>query len=510
MPTKLLLIDDEQTSTSLLALSLKSDGYEVLTAENGRQGLEIFDRELPDIVITDIRMPGMDGIEVLKEIKKRAHTAEVIIVTGHGDIDNAIDSLKYGASDFINKPVRAETLSVALERAKNKLDLQAKLDTYTKNLEQEVETVTHELRMQSNFLEKLIKTSEEGIVATDRVFTVIIYNPAAEHILGYTADAVLYRKKAKDLFSLDLMRKYQAKRHDYQRRKKLEHFETHVRNKDGDLVPVRFTGVFLYEEGRIMGSVAFIQDLSEIKRLEKEVLMSERLATVGQTVAGMAHGVKNILHGFKGGSYLMEVGFKNNDTEKLKSGWQMIQKNINHTSELVMDLLTYSKDRDVAYVPCDPNDIAAEVCETFTGTATEHNIRVTAKLDPAIKTVAMDKTSIHTILMNLVSNAIDACIFDDIPGKSYEVKVKTTLAENHVIQFEVADNGTGMDKKLRDKMFTSFFSTKGHKGTGLGLLVTRKLIEDHDGSIDVFSEAGKGTTFIIDLPYEDIKNEARA
>ncbi len=505
MATKLLLIDDETASTSLLAFSLKSDGYEVLTAASGEEGLEIFDRELPDIVITDIRMPGMDGIEVLKKIKERPHPAEVIIITGHGDIENAIDSLKYGASDFINKPVRAENLALALQRAENKLDLQAKLDAYTKDLEQEVETVTHELRMQSNFLEKLIKTSEEGIVATDRIFNVIIYNPAAEHILGYPAKEILHRKKAKDLFSQELMRKYQAKRHDYQKRKKLDHFETHLKNSDGQLVPVRFTGVFLYEEGRIMGSVAFLEDLREIKRLEKEVLMSERLATVGQTVAGMAHGVKNILHGFKGGSYLMEVGFKKNDTEKLKSGWQMIQKNIAHTSELVMDLLTYSKDRNVEYVPCEPNDIAAEVCEALTDTATEHNVRLAEEPDPAIGRVAMDKTSIHTILMNLVSNAVDACILDDIPGKSYAVTVKTLLEEKNMIRFEVVDNGTGMDKEVQDKMFTSFFSTKGHRGTGLGLLVTRKLIEDHDGTIDVFSEVGKGTTFIVKLPFEELK-----
>ncbi len=507
MATRILLIDDEQSSTSLLAFSLKSDGYEVFTAARGEQGLAIFDRELPDIVITDIRMPGMDGIEVLKKIKERSHPAEVIIITGHGDIDNAIDSLKYGASDFINKPVRAENLSVALERAENKLALQAKLNEYTKNLEQEVETVTRELRMQSNFLEKLIQTSEEGIVATDRTFTVIIYNPAAEHILGYPAREVLHRKKAKELFSLDLMRKYQAKRHDYHKRKKLEHFETHVKNSEEELVPVRFTGVFLYEQGKIMGSVAFLQDLREIKRLEKELLMSERLATVGQTVAGMAHGVKNILHGFKGGSYLMEVGFKNNDTEKLKSGWQMIQKNIAHTSELVMDLLTYSNAREVEYVPCAPNEIVQEVCQSFSETATENNIRITENLDTAINRMAMDKTSLHTILMNLISNAVDACIFDDNPEKSYKVTVKTSREKDHRIRFEVSDNGTGMEKKVQEKMFTSFFSTKGHKGTGLGLLVTRKLIEDHSGTIEVFSELQQGTRFIVHLPFEEIKNE---
>ena len=107
--TRLLLIDDEKSIVDVMAISLKSDGYEVLTSSSGEEGLEIFDRESPDIVITDIKMPGMDGIEILKAIKERSDITEVIIITGHGDVDNAIEALKYGASDFINKPVRDET-----------------------------------------------------------------------------------------------------------------------------------------------------------------------------------------------------------------------------------------------------------------------------------------------------------------------------------------------------------------------------------------------------------------
>ena len=242
--TRLLLIDDEKSNVDVMAISLRSDGYEVLISSSGEEGLEIFDREAPDIVITDIKMPGMDGIEVLKSIKERSDKTEVIIITGHGDVDNAIEALKHGASDFINKPVRDETMAIALKRAKSKISIRERLNAYTKNLEEEVVRVTHELRMQSNFLEKLIKTSEEGIIATDRQFTVIIYNPAAEHILGYPAEEVLDKKKAKDLFPIDLMRKYQAKRHDPRKIKKLEHFETQVKNCEGGLIPVRFTGVF--------------------------------------------------------------------------------------------------------------------------------------------------------------------------------------------------------------------------------------------------------------------------
>ncbi len=507
--SKVLLIDDEEANVRVLAISLRSDGYEVVTAYSGEEGLDVFDRELPDIVVTDIKMPGMDGIDVLKNIKERSPETEVIIITGHGDIDNAIEALKHGASDFINKPVRDEAISLALERAEEKLRIKEKLKKYTENLEREVERATSELRRKSNFLEKLIKTSEEGIVATDKKFNVVIYNPAAEHILGYPASEVLYIKKAKELFSKELIRTYQAKRHE-KPDKRLQHMETHVKNNEGFLVPVRFLGTFLYEHKKVMGSVAFLQDLREIKRLEKELLMSERLATVGQTVAGMAHGVKNILHGFKGGSYLMEIGFNKNDREKLKAGWEMIQKNIHHTSELVMDLLTYSKVREPEYKPCEPNNIARDVCEALMETAAEHEVKIIEDFDPAVGTVKMDERSIHTTLMNLVSNAIDACVFDDAPGKQLKVKIKTALEENDTIRFEVMDNGMGMDKEVKDKIFTSFFSTKGHKGTGLGLLVSRKLIEDHNGTIDVLSEVGEGTTFIVRVPFRPMEKESDA
>ncbi len=505
--SKILLIDDEEANVRVLSMSLRADGYDVVTAFSGEQGLEVFANESPDIVVTDIKMPGMDGIEVLKTIKERDPNSEVVIITGHGDIDNAIEALKHGASDFINKPVRDEAITVALQRAQDKLDIKKKLKEYTENLEREVQEATVELRRQSNFMEKLIITSEEGIVATDKKFNIVIYNPAAEHILGYKTSEVLYKKKAKELFSLDLMRTYQAKRHWRLPSQRLQHLETTVFSKNGEPIPVRFIGAFLYEDKKIMGSVAFLTDMREIKRLEKELLKAERLATIGQTVAGMAHGVKNILHGFKGGSYLMEVGFKNDSTEKLKAGWQMIQKNIRHTSELVMDLLSYSKEREPEYESCNPNEIVEDVCQVLGENAREHDVSLGMELDASIGRVGMDIRSIHSTLMNLASNAIDACIYDDVPGKSHRVWLKTALENGNAVRFEVGDNGMGMDDEVQDKIFTSFFSTKGHKGTGLGLLVSRKLIEEHGGSIEVESEPGEGTTFIVKVPFMKVADD---
>jgi PAS domain S-box-containing protein len=354
-------------------------------------------------------------------------------------------------------------------------------------------------------MEKLILTSQEGIVATDKKMKVVIYNPSAEVILGYEPETVINKKRAMDLFPKEVMRLYVARKHDSKSIKKLQWREIQVRDKNGIQIPVRFTGTFLYEKNNIMGSVAFMQDLREIKRLEKELLRSERLATIGQTVAGMAHSVKNILHGFKGGNYLMEIGFKKDDTEKLKAGWDMIQKNIRQTSELVMDLLSFSKERPPEYEPCRPNDIARDVCEILKETAHEHNVRILKDLDPAIGQVRMDPRSVHNILMNLASNAVDACIFDENIDKSRRVILKTVLEENGVVRFEVKDNGVGMTPDVQEKIFTSFFSTKGHMGTGLGLLVTRKLIEEHNGTIDMQSEPNKGTTFIVRIPFERVE-----
>ena len=153
---RILIVDDEEIIVRLLSMSLRSDGYETITAFNGEQGLAVFKSESPDIVVTDIKMPGMDGLELLKKIKEIDIETEVIIVTGHGDIDSTITALQYGVSDFINKPVRDEALAIALERAKAKIHIRERLEEYTKNLEQKIAEATKEIRRKSDFQRLLI------------------------------------------------------------------------------------------------------------------------------------------------------------------------------------------------------------------------------------------------------------------------------------------------------------------------------------------------------------------
>jgi signal transduction histidine kinase len=292
-------------------------------------------------------------------------------------------------------------------------------------------------------------------------------------------------------------------------KKNMDQFAWHestIASKSGENIPVRCSGKVLHEKEKAVGTVAFFQDMREIKHLEKELLKSERLAAIGQTVAGLAHGIKNILHGLKGGSYLVDLGIKKNETEKLKKGWDMIKRNIGRTSNLAMDLLSYSKEREPEepeLEACFPNEIAGDVCALLQDKAREHDITIIRQFDDAIGELVMDPHTIHEVLLNLLSNAVDACLFDDDMSKNWQVSLKTAQEQDNIIMFEVTDNGVGMDEEVLHNLFTSFFSTKGHRGTGLGLMVTRKLVDEHGGNIKVTSQRGKGTTFTVRLPYEN-------
>lgn len=235
--------------------------------------------------------------------------------------------------------------------------------------------------------------------------------------------------------------------------------------------------------------------------LHERLMETERLAAVGQTVAGMAHYIKNILIGLKGGSYVVNVGLGRDDPIKLKEGWIAVQHNIARVSDLVQDLLTFSKKREPEYAPCSPNDIAREICELLRKRAGEDRIELVADLDPKIAQVMMDSRSIHRCLLNLVVNAMDACATDETPNKQRRVHVRTMLKRGGWIRFEVQDNGIGMDAGTRNRLFTAFFSTKGGKGTGLGLMVTQKLVEEQQGTMTVESRPRKGSTFGFKLPY---------
>jgi signal transduction histidine kinase len=384
--TKVLVVDDERPILEMLELSLSSEGYEVLTAENGEKALEIFKQHGPRLVLTDIKMPGIDGIEVLKRIKAMDNEVEVIVITGHGDMDTAVAALQNGASDFVTKPLRDEVLMVSLERAKKKLNMSEQLRDYTDNLEEKV---------------------QESQMA--------------------------------------------------------------------------------------------------LKQAQDELVRNERMASIGETVGGLAHCIKNILTGLGGGMYMVHAGMAKEKPDMLEEGWAMFQRNIERVSDLVLDLLSmfqrniervsdlvldllrYSKQAIPERTACKPNDIVSDVIRVLKVQASRDNIKLTKILDPNVTEACFEHDGIRRMLLNLVSNAIDACIYD-VDGKS--------------ILFEFTDNGCGMTDEVKAQLFQRFFSTKAGRGTGLGLLVTQKIVQEHGGDIFIESKAEEGTTVFVRLPVD--------
>ncbi len=523
--SKLLLIDDEKGIRKVLSISLTSDGYDVVTAENGQEGLSLFQKESVSIVMTDMKMPGLDGLEVLKRMKQINPDIEVIVFTGHGDMKSAVRALQLGASDFITKPVGDQALSIALTRAEQRLELKQRLKNYTNNLENMVKEATEEVQRRYEFEDKLIQRSIDGIVATDEEGKILVFNSGAEKIFGYTEDEAKRSKNACDLYPEEPLEKtadiLSGKKETAEDVFIME--DTSVVGKNGEIVPVRFSGGILYGGDKAIGSVGFFQDLRKIKRLQQELIKSEKLAAVGQTIAGIAHSIKNILNGLKGGVYMVNDALKKSGSElgirekqdpdvkkrphsELITGWDMVKRNIDKVSDLVLDLLSYSKEREPGYEKCDPNEIADEVCYLMESKARDNNIVLIGDFSERVGEIYLDPAGIHRCLLDLVSNAIDACIFDPDTEKEWYVKVTTRPENEGGVAFEVIDNGCGMDDEVKNKIFSQFFSTKGARGTGLGLLVAQKIANEHGGAIHVESQLGKGTTFTVRLPGKEGEN----
>ncbi len=500
---RILLVDDEEGIRKVMSVSLRDAGYEVWTAESGERGLEIFKREQPALVLTDIKMPGMDGIEVLRRIKERETDAEVIIITGHGEMELAISALQLEASDFITKPIHDEALFVALKRAEEKILLKRQLRDYTENLEQKVEEATGEIRRITDFQANLINNSLDGIIAADEKGRIVIFNVSAQRMTGYQQKEVVGRLVLKDLYGPEVEECWLNHRRQEKSSAAEEsrtQLDTTIRIREGKEIPIRVTGTTLTQEGKVVGCVTFFQDLREIRRLERQLVQSERLAATGQTAASIAHAIKNVVGGLKGGMFVVNKGFELSKQDYLQEGWDMVQRNIAKISSLAMDLLTYAKERKPEYLVVHVNEIAVEVVEFLRARAEEFKVGLTLEVADGLEPVAMDVSGIHQCLVNLINNAIDACRPEICGHEQGQVTVRTRPHPDWAVCIEVTDNGCGIAESDREKIFSTFFSTKGAEGTGLGLLNVQKIAQEHQGFIELESTPGMGSVFRLLLP----------
>ena len=374
MERTLLLVDDEQDIREVLDIYLTELGYTVHTAENGEKALATFHRTAPAIVLSDIKMPVMDGIELLRRIKQDAPDTEVIMITGHGDMELAIASLKLEATDFITKPVNDEILEFALQRAEERIEMRQRLRAYTENLEQLVEEKTQRL------------------------------------------------------------------------------------------------------------------------------LESEKMAAVGRVAAELSHTIKNIAGALKGGIYVLGRGIEDDNREYLERGWKMVRGNVDKIKNLSLDLLNFGKSEEIQLVAADPLVPLQEVITLLQAEANEKNVVLRTELAAALPPCRFDPEAIYLCLFNLIQNALEAFDEESARASAREVVVQAFQPPEWAVAYAVSDNGPGMDSDTRERLFKGFFSTKGTRGTGIGLTMAKRIVERHQGILEVLSNRGSGTRFTICLP----------
>jgi len=227
------------------------------------------------------------------------------------------------------------------------------------------------------------------------------------------------------------------------------------------------------------------------------MVQSERLAAVGQTIATLSHHIKNILQGIRGGSYLVEMGLENEDLTVLRKGWDIVSRNQNKISSLVMDMLSFSKEREPDPVPSDITALIGDIVETVQQRATENEATIRWRPPQGMPWLVFDPEGISRAVLNVVTNALDAV--EGRPGAEIglglEIDDKAKL-----VRIVVDDNGPGMTPDVLAEIFDLFVSTKGSRGTGLGLTVSRKILREHGGDIFVTSVPGEGSRFTLEFP----------
>jgi PAS domain S-box-containing protein len=633
MATTLLLVDDEDDIRTFLGLSLADLGYEVLTAADGRQALEVFAAHRPPIVLTDIKMPGMDGIALLRRIKEQSPDTEVVMISGHADMDLAIKSLKFQAADFVTKPINDEVLEMTLARVSEKIAMRAELRRHTENLERLVEEKSQrivQLERQAavgQVVESLsgairdIAGDIEDSAATlsDLPCFISIHNQYMEVV---SANA-LYRARLGEMTGRGSWEVYAGvEPRDCPvgrtfRSGAAQRMEMTVRTAQGERVPVLVhTAPIRGGDGEVELVLEITADLTTISRLQEELRatqakyqllfdeapcfisvqdrqfritaanrlfkehfgapgdgvrchtvyahrdapcdkcpvartfetgqshqwetvvtsragkpynvllwtapirdasgaitevmematditqlreLQDHLASLGLMIGSMSHGIKGMLTALDGGVYRVESGFRNGDDQRVQSGWGTVKDMVSRIRSMVLQMLHYAKHRELNWAATDLGAFFESVARLVEPKAQKNGVAFVRSLPPGdLGSFEADATMLSAALVNLLENAVDACV-DDAAKPRHSVTFGVR-ADEQGLTFTVADDGTGIDRETRERMFTLFFSSKGCKGTGLGLFVSDKTIRQHGGSISVDSEPGRGSTFTIRLP----------
>lgn len=508
---QLLIVDDNPENLRVLSSMLKQQGYGVRAAKNGKQAIESFQMEPPDLVLLDIQMPMMDGYEVCRRIKKQAcyRLIPIIFISAMEEAFNKAMAFEAGGSDYITKPIQAEEV---LARVKTHLNLY--------KYQKELKNKNFELLQQ---FKATFEQAAVGIAHIDmHTGFYLKVNQRFADMLGYCVDELL-KKTIEEITHPDFYER-DAFKIEQLKRKEIDFFVREKKYLTAEGLPmwckITMSLVAHQQESRSGYLLLIIEDISKTKEMERAQKENERLISqmqrmeaIGTLAGGIAHDFNNILSAIIG---YTEIAL----TEATKGS--MLEKNLlavcsagQRATDLVKQILTVARQPDKKRSVIQPKVITKEVLK-FIRSTTPTFIKITHKIDSDASIMA-DATQIHQLLMNLCTNAIQA--MEDSGGELH-VSIKDVFFDNRnllidmkpgpYIEIKVSDTGGGIAPESIDLIFDPYFTTKGPgEGTGLGLATVHGIVKNCKGKIQVVSQPGKGTKFTIHLPVSQNLTEKK-
>jgi len=488
----IIVIDDEQIMRDGCSRILSKDGWSVICAENGSQGLEEIKArpENVDVILLDLMMPGMSGMDVLDHIRTLDPNLLVIVITGYATVESAVEAMKKGAYDFIPKPFTPDQLRIVVRRALERRSLQKEADF----LRREREKSLRDIATEKSKIKTIINCMGDGVLVCDRDSCIVLSNPAASRMLKAPETCLLGNDIGQCNLPADLSKTIAeslgTKDMNY----------TSVSQELGVGEPAEIflrahTAPVRNDLGEVMGSVTVLQDISHLKELDK--MKSEFIAMVTHElrapIAAVEQQLTVILNKMAG-----EVTGKQ---EQLLSRAKERTKGL---LDLIKDLLDLSKieaGKMVQYKePLPLQEVIQRVVDLMKVEAENKKLDPQSSASGKVSLILADRTSMEGIFTNLISNAIK---YTPEGGKIW-----VNLAEEGgFVKATVSDTGIGLKKEDLPRIFDKFYRVKTTQtrqivGTGLGLSIVKSIVDAHLGSITVDSEEGGGTTFTVLLPKE--------
>ncbi len=512
-----LVVDDERFMRELCADILSEAGFQVVVAGDAQAALGLGQADPPAVILLDMMLPGMGGIEALTHFARVFPSVPVIVITAHASLQTAIDAVKHGAYDYIPKPLESNALVTAVKRAADRHRLLTENDRLVqtlqnkvaelsrlhllanelaKDLQQRMELRTAELHRSERLTESIINHLASGLMLADPGGVITLVNPQGLLTLNCRVEELLGCKLT-DLFpnAGELL----------EVRGDSSHRELNLTLRDGTTIPIGFGNSYLTDDrGNREGVIVVFRDLSEIKLLQAELRRKDRLAAIGQVVAGVAHEVRNPLFGITSVAQILK-----READLTLAHRELVEAMFSETQRLnalVSDLLLFGGPSLLERRPTDLHQLLDACFHLYSGEIRERAIELQKVYHPHLRVLSADQDKLTQVILNLLKNALEATP----PGGTVTVRTDGPRTERKVdtdqVEVSFSDTGCGISAEDRDRIFDLFFTTKP-RGTGLGLPICRRIVEDHGGTISVESRPGQGTTFTIQLPLEPGKDD---